>query len=321
MTTFGWDASHYDAPPTARDGIDFYTHKITDGNRYYEDPEYQASLDAARGLGIPILGSYHVLHGGVSIGAQAGWWLERVTALTPWWQSFPLWIWQIDAEQFDYLNTPTIAEVNALGDEIVRRTGCPPARILAYAPPWLYGQQLTGLHYRLWSSNYGNNPEGPYRTIYPGDNSARWSAPVEPLILQYGSGATIAGQTTCDANAFRGSLDQLKQALGGAMPSYVIFTDTTGVRWASNGWERERIPIVTPDDRAYVLRTVFGATVLPTPVANPDAYGPIRGTSPIAGPVTVAAESVRAIAVAVDVNTRDAVADLGEGGAARVRQI
>lgn len=213
MTIFGWDASNWDDPPASRDGIDFYTHKVTEGDHFYFDAEYSTSIAAAHHLGIPVLGSYHVQHGGKSIGSQAAWWVDQVESLSPWWRQQPAWIWQIDAEKFDYMTAPTIAEVNALGDEVVRLTGCPRHSVVAYAPHWLYGSALSGLRYPIWASDYGTNAAGPYRTTYPGDTSSRWAG--NPLILQYSSQATIAGQTTSDANAYRGTIDQLIAALNG----------------------------------------------------------------------------------------------------------
>jgi len=210
VTIHGWDASHYDAPPTARDGIDFYTHKAAEGHKFYRDAEYGPALNAARNLGIPVLGSYFVNHSG-SVADQADWWVSIVNADTPWWRTVP-WIWQIDAEKFPYMDrAPTLAEINALGDAICARTGSPASSVVAYAPKWLYGDNLKGLKYRLWASNYGSNPAVPYRQAYPGDSSPRWVAysGQTPIILQYGSKTTIAGQTTCDANAYRGTLAEL----------------------------------------------------------------------------------------------------------------
>lgn len=215
QTTYAWDDSHYGAPPTARDGIDMYTHKLTDGDHYYEDAEYKLAMEAARRLGIPILGPYHVLHGRKSIERQALWLVERATKLTPWWQDWPDWTWQIDAEAFSYLTTPTIDEVNAFGWEIVRLTGCPSMSVEGYCPYWVYRDGVKRLDFPWWQSNYGLNPAVPYRQAYPGNHSDRWDGPISPLLLQYGSRTIIAGQPTSDANAFRGTLDELKKTLKG----------------------------------------------------------------------------------------------------------
>src|SRR5262249_55808726 len=55
------------------------------------------------------------------------------------------------------------------------------------------------------------------RDLYPGDSYAGWGSysGQTPAIVQYTSSATIAGRTTCDANAFRGTIDQLLTLIGG----------------------------------------------------------------------------------------------------------
>lgn len=213
----GIDASHYDAPPTARDGIGFYVHKACEGHRYYTDNEYGASLTAARKLGIPVLGAYFVPHGGTTAD-QVDFLLSVLDGQTPWWRQHPAWMLQIDAEKFGYMDrAPTIAEVNAFADEYVKRTGRPASSVFAYAPKWLYGDKVSSLRYAVWASDYGTNPAGHYPDVYPGNTSARWAAygGKTPTILQYGSKTTIAGQTTCDANAYRGTLDQLTALITG----------------------------------------------------------------------------------------------------------
>lgn len=213
-TTYGWDDSHYGDIPTARDGIDLYTHKLTDGNRFYEDAEYRPAMEAARALGVPILGPYHVLHGGVSVTEQADWLLARATTLTPWWKTWEYWTWQVDAEPFDYLRRPSIAEVNAFGVAVAERARCPLSSVLGYVAAWSYGTQVQQLRLPFWHANYGTNPVGPYRSVYPGNVSTRWVGGGRRAdLLQYGSNTIIAGQPTSDANAFPGSLAQLKAFL------------------------------------------------------------------------------------------------------------
>jgi hypothetical protein len=210
ITIFGWDTSHYDDPPTYRDGIDFFTHKCAEGHHFYKDAEYAQSSANARGLGIPLLGAYFVNHGG-TIQDQVDWFVSIVTTETPWWKDVN-WMWQIDAEKFEYMSrAPTIDEINGFGDLLQNQTNVPANSIFAYAPPWLYGSSLSGLKYPHWSSNYGGNPAVPYRQAYPGDSSSRWNpfTGSEVVILQYGSNTIIGNQTTCDANAYRGTLEQL----------------------------------------------------------------------------------------------------------------
>lgn len=215
MTTFGCDASSWNGALKFRDGLDFYTHKITDGDHFYADPTYQSHMTVAHQLGMPVLGSYHVQHGQRSITNQADWWLQMVQAQTPWWRQQAAFIWQCDAEPFGYNIAPTIDEINALGDAICQRAGVPASSYVAYAPAWFYGAKLTGLRYRQWQSNYAGNPATGYQAAYPGDASPRWSTYVNPLILQYGSRTTIGGLGGMDANAYRGTVDQLIADLGG----------------------------------------------------------------------------------------------------------
>jgi hypothetical protein len=79
-----------------------------------------------------------------------------------------------------------------------------------YAPKWCYGDALVGLSWPLWASSYVSGTGG-FRALYPGDDSTRWAAysGQTPAILQYSSSATIGGQTTSDANAYRGTLQEL----------------------------------------------------------------------------------------------------------------
>jgi len=215
MTTFGWDDSHWGGIPTARDGIDFYTHKCAEGHHFYKDTEYKQAMTSAKALGIPVLGAYFVNHPGTVVD-QVDWFLEVVKAETPWYKDVP-WIWQIDAEKFPQMDrAPNLAEINAFGDLICSRTGMSASSVIAYAPKWLYGNTLVGLKYKLWASSYVSGVRS-YETLYPGDTSVRWAPYSEqtPIILQYSSSSLIAGQVTCDANAYRGTLDSLIKMLGG----------------------------------------------------------------------------------------------------------
>ena len=219
MTTYGWDASNYDDPIRVRDGIDLYSHKAAEGHHFYYDREYRASMDAARGLGIPVLGAYYVNHPG-TVEDQVDWFVQLLDQDTPWWRAHPCFVLQIDAEQFGYMDrAPTPAEIQAFGDRLVQVHGVARERVLAYAPQWLYGNTLTGLTYRLWASAYGSNPTVHYLQAYPGDQDVeRWQSysGQAPLLLQYGSNTTIGDQTTCDANAYRGTLAELLAELGAA---------------------------------------------------------------------------------------------------------
>jgi hypothetical protein len=117
----------------------------------------------------------------------------------------------------------------------------PKLRPIVYAPEWVYGDTLDGLRYPLWASRYVTGA-GPASKLYPGDSSPRWAAysGQTPAILQFTSSATIVGQTTCDANAYRGTLAQLTALI-------------------APGWEDD----VTKDELMAGLAEYFGATKQP----------------------------------------------------------
>jgi hypothetical protein len=205
-------------------------------------------------------------------------------------------MWQIDAEYWNGTGivTPTIAEINAIGDAVCARTGCPASSVIAYAPTWVYGTKLTGLRYRVWASNYGGNPAGPYRSIYPGDTSDRWHAPVDPLFLQYGSAATIAGQTTCDANAYRGTLSQLVKELNGGKVMTLAQTDINAIAAAV-------FNLVWHGDVDSGGRKMSAGTALlalfdrPAPVVDVAAVAAAARDGAQAGVVAAAAELAQAV--------------------------
>lgn len=238
MTIFGRDSSHYTQSITDSNlkGLSFHTCKLTDGLHYYEDSTYKVQTDRAHNIGVPVLGSYHVLWGNRDLAGQADWWLQRVNALVPYWKSMP-WVWQPDCESFGYNGLPTIDQINTFGDMICTKAGVPAERYTPYAPAWVYGDKLKSLRYKnYWGSNYGSNPSGHYVTVYPGDNSTRWNTYIPMTILQYGSNTDIG-----DANAFRGTLQQFLNAIkasgttvkkGNDMP--IFFEDEAGTQFMAD---------------------------------------------------------------------------------------
>lgn len=208
MTIFGSDVSHYDAPDTRSmfaDGIVFQTHKAG-GDR--DDPELASWWAYVRGHRDRVmLGAYWVLYPGSPV-TRADAFLARLNSQCPGWQDMPF-ILQADCEKWndDPATVPSVAEVNAFCDRLVQRM--PKLRPIGYLPDWVYGD-ISAFRYPLWSSKYVTGT-GHYRTLYPGDSSSRWAAygGRKPSILQYSSSATIGGQKTCDANAYRGTLAEL----------------------------------------------------------------------------------------------------------------
>lgn len=209
MTTiYGWDLSHYDGPDSRKaidEGFSFFTHKAGgDAN----DAEIGTWWSLMKGYRASVrLGAYWVLYPGNPAG-RADAFLARLDATCPGWRDAPF-ILQLDAEKWnnDPDTVPSIAECNAFCDRLVYKM--PKLTPIGYLPSWVYGSKLKDFRYPWWQSSYVSG-SGAASALYPGDGSSRWSYSGRTAdILQFTSSATIAGQTTCDANAYRGTLAQL----------------------------------------------------------------------------------------------------------------
>jgi outer membrane murein-binding lipoprotein Lpp len=155
-----------------------------------------------------LLGAYWVLYPGNPT-ARADAFLARLDAACPGWRDRPF-ILQADCEKWNGNGStvPARAEIQAFCDRLQNRV--PKLKPIVYAPRWVYGDSLASLGFPLWASSYVTG-SGGFKALYPGDSSSKWGAysGQTPAILQYTSSATIGGQTTCDANAFRGTFDDL----------------------------------------------------------------------------------------------------------------
>lgn len=214
---FGWDASDYDwargpmdLAAAARDGIQFFTHKATEAAST-RHRNYGEAMRRARDAGIPILGAYHVVRSSPSVSSQVDFLLSYLDSQTPWWRAWPDWFIQVDLEKWSYDAVPAhIGE--AFADLVEQRTG---RKAVIYASRGQYGNELTGTSHLLWNANYGANIEDHYHDVYAargGDSGAGWVtySGRMPIIWQYGSRTRIGSQHICDANAFRGTLSQLR---------------------------------------------------------------------------------------------------------------
>jgi GH25 family lysozyme M1 (1,4-beta-N-acetylmuramidase) len=230
-----------DVAAAVRDGISFVTAKATEGATY-TDPEYARTAGNARGVA-PLFGAYHVLHPNSSsaIGSQVDHFLSVLDGQSPWWRKGPF-IVQLDCERWSASDFPQRADIAAWCDQFAARTGNTWYPIV-YASHGQYGGSLSGLNRPLWNANYGSDPSMHYREAYPGDSAAGWAAYSDqtPVLLQYGSNLTIGGQSGCDANAFRGSLDSLTRlvwsgsgANGEDMPSSIVASVPPGFSYTVN---------------------------------------------------------------------------------------
>jgi hypothetical protein len=207
---YGWDMSHYDSPDAraaVAEGFSFITHKVG-GDA--DDAEIGTWWNLMKGYrDRVVLGGYWVLYPGNPVG-RADAFLARLDSQCPGWRDAEF-ILQVDGEVWggDTTTRPGKADLQAFCGRL--RAKMPKLMPFVYAPKSMYGDTLTGLGYPLWASSYVSGT-GAASALYPGDTSTRWAAysGQTPAILQFTSSATIAGQTTCDANAFRGTLAQLK---------------------------------------------------------------------------------------------------------------
>lgn len=238
MTIYGWDASHYDAVPSGAqvvaEGFAFMTHKAGGDANDAELASWWSALKGQRGK--LLLGAYWVLRPDTSGSAvdKANAFCDRLDSQCPGWGDTPF-ILQVDCEKWNgnAATVPSKSYIKAFCDRLVQRA--PKLRPIVYAPEWVYGDSLTGLGYPLWASNYVSG-SGAASKLYPGDSSSRWGAysGQTPAILQFTSSATIAGQTTCDANAYRGTLAQLTALVAPGWESDMAGFDKTDLgSWAN----------------------------------------------------------------------------------------
>lgn len=218
MTIFGWDMSHFDSPAigdAVGQGISFITHKAG-GDTSSGDSELAAWWSGVKGLPQSVvLGAYWVLRPDLmkSAADEADNFIGRLDAVCKGWRDRDAFILQLDAEIWNGngATKPSISECNAFCDRLKSRTSGAYDPV-GYLPKWVY-PDVSGFHYPIWASSYVSG-SGGFKSLYPGDSSSRWNAYGKPIsILQYTSSATIGGQTTCDANAYRGTVVQLKQLI------------------------------------------------------------------------------------------------------------
>lgn len=303
MTLYGWDASDFDwgrgpmdVAAAARDGITFLTHKLTEG-RTNRHVHAGTVLTRGRDAGIPFLGGYHVVHT-ADVPGQVAFLLAYADQEVPWWRTHPGWFWQCDAERWA-TDFPPASAVKAFCDQLAARTG---KTVLCYASKGQYGDTLAGLGRPLWNANYGSNTAGHYLGMYPGDTSARWAAysGQTPVMLQYGSQLTIGTQTGCDANAFRGTVAQLRALINptatpvqrGDRMIVMAHEKGSNVDWVGDGVFRYQVPDAAHRANALVVMGLQGNPAPASVEFNPgtlDALGPVVVSAPAGVPTQVAA--------------------------------
>lgn len=245
MTAFGWDASDYDwgrgpmnLAAARADGISFFTHKATEGTSV-RHIHYGAALTRARDAGIPVLGAYHVVRSAGSLADQVKAFLKYLDEATPWWRAHPNFFLQVDLERWSYDQVAPLTGT-AFAELVAAATG---KTVIIYASKGQYGNSLGGSR-PLWNANYPAGRIGRYAVLYAGaggDTGPGWQSYSgrTPVIWQYADSAVIGGEPGCDANAYRGSLDQLLTLTSGddvsAHTDAVVAAWAVGIKTAADG--------------------------------------------------------------------------------------
>jgi GH25 family lysozyme M1 (1,4-beta-N-acetylmuramidase) len=250
VTTYGWDSSHYDTPPDGKrvvaEGFSFVTHKAGgDAN----DAELAAYWRGVKDIPDPDLlkGAYWVLYPGNPIG-RADDFLARLDSQCPGWRNHPF-ILQADCEEWngDPKTKPGLSDIKAFCNRL--KSKMPKLEPVVYASAGQYGSSLTGLGYPLWNARYVlSNQTGTASGLYArcgGDSGKGWGrySGQIPAIWQFTASATITGQTTCDANAYRGTLQQLTALVAPGWEDDVALTD------ADKSWFTGQLATVTAADK------------------------------------------------------------------------
>jgi hypothetical protein len=241
MPTFGLDLSHHqdlalDLARCRREGIDFVFIKSTEGSTFV-DPEFAANLAEARAAGMHVA-AYHYVRASAPASAQ----VAHIRRVVP-------------------LDVPVIPDVEAnsgsigLTREFVTRLKEAGYRVpLLYLPRWYWQQigspPLAGLP-PLWSSRYPDNVVGTIGDEWADVPTKYWNGygGLDVAVLQFTSSARIAGHQPLDANAYRGSREDLAVLLGYTNPqeddpvkNLILAQEANSPRvWVGDGMTRRHV--------------------------------------------------------------------------------
>ncbi|GAB0103376.1 hypothetical protein JMUB6875_23490 [Nocardia sp. JMUB6875] len=203
MTIFGIDISNNNGPDVdlaevAREGFRFVFAKVTEGDGFI-DLTWPAYRDAAHANGLLVAG-YHYLREDCDVEAQAELYLAHLGDAAT----------MVDFEADSGGIETFWAFVNA-----VRARGR--AMNLSYLPRWYWQRigcpNLSRVPGLIQSSYVDGSASAA--VLYPGDDSPFWNAfgGKDVDLLQFTAAAVVAGHRV-DANAFTGTIDQLRALLG-----------------------------------------------------------------------------------------------------------
>ena len=251
MTIFGWDQSHYDAPTLGTalaEGIVFITHKVG-GDKY--DPELASWWSGVRRLDPEkyLLGTYWIPRPDLESNPEraADTWIGILDEDCPGWRDREH-ILQMDAERWngDDRTKPNRQYLQRLGNRL--RELMPKLMPVCYASRGQYKDELAGLTFPLWNAAYPYEVSEGFKSAYQragGDNARHWAmySGQIPALWQYTSHAVIGGQTTSDANAYRGTLTGLKALV-------------------APGWSSDMD--LTPQNLQDIQKAILGADIDPS---------------------------------------------------------
>lgn len=210
MVTFGIDISHHqdlslDLAQCKREGIDFVFLKSSEGSNFLDD-KFVANLAEALRAGL-LPAAYHYVRSNASAAAQ----VANVARIVP--KSVPV-IPDVEA------NSGGVA----LTREFVDRLRAAGYRVpLTYLPKW-YWQQIGSPSLAdlppLWSSRYPDNVVGLLAAEWSHVPASYWNGygGLGVAVLQFTSSVRIAGHQPIDANAYKGTREQLSEFLGFGSP-------------------------------------------------------------------------------------------------------
>jgi lysozyme len=206
LVTFGLDISHHqdlrlDLAQCRREGVEFVFMKATEGATFV-DSAFGANLAEARAAG-QLVAAYHYVRSDASAAAQ----VANVARAVP-------------------RDVPVLPDVEANSggvaltrDFVNQLRGAGYTVPLLYLPRWYWQQigspSLAGLP-PLWSSRYPDNVIGTIGDEWADVPASYWNGygGLEVAVLQFTSSAAVAGHQPLDANAYRGSREQLAAVLG-----------------------------------------------------------------------------------------------------------
>lgn len=244
MTIYGLDFSHYDSVPNGTrvvsEGFSFMTHKAGGDKDDAELGAWWRAMKPQRDK--VLLGAYWVLYPGSPTG-RASAFLARLDDQCPGWRDGPF-ILQLDCEIWngDTSTKPDRTDIAVACGYLHAKM--PKLRPVVYASAGQYGDSLKGLGYPLWNARYPTSKTSAASLLYSqisGDFGSGWNAysGQTPAIWQFSSSATAVGQSTCDVNAFRGTLNELTALLAPGWSDDMDITQANLDAIAKAVWDHE----------------------------------------------------------------------------------